>query len=124
MTRFTLFLLPRICANPPGDGAYRSYSARLVDIDGDGALDVVLSNDAPDPKLVYLNDGKGHFHAGSSYGRPEWATRNVTVVDLNGDGLPDIVVANRGNKSSNYICLNKGKGQFDKTFSGDDYRDR
>lgn len=98
-----------------GDGAYRSYSARLVDIDGDGALDVVLSNDAPDPKLVYLNDGKGHFRAGSSYGRREWSTRNVTVVDLNGDGLPDIVVANRGNKSSNYICLNKGKGQFDKT---------
>jgi hypothetical protein len=98
-----------------GDGAYRSYSARLVDIDGDGALDVVLSNDAPDPKLVYLNDGKGHFHPGSSYGQPQWATRNVTVVDLNGDGLPDIVVANRGNKSSNYICLNKGKGQFDTT---------
>jgi hypothetical protein len=98
-----------------GDGAYRSYSARLVDIDGDGVLDVVLSNDAPDPKLVYLNDGKGHFRAGSSYGRREWSTRNVTVVDLNGDGLPDIVVANRGNKSSNYICLNKGKGQFDKT---------
>jgi hypothetical protein len=52
-----------------GGGAYRSYSARLVDLDGDGALDVVLSNDAPDPKLVYLNDGKGHFRAGSSYGR-------------------------------------------------------
>jgi FG-GAP-like repeat len=69
----------------------------------------------PFPKLVYLNDGKGHFHTGSSYGRPEWATRNVTVVDLNGDGLVDIVVANRGNKSSNYICLNKGKGQFDTT---------
>ncbi|MEJ0085313.1 MAG: VCBS repeat-containing protein [Pseudomonadota bacterium] len=95
------------------DSAYRSYSARLVDIDADGFLDVVLSNDAPDPKLVYLNDGKGHFHAGSSYGRPEWATRNVTVADLNGDGLPDIVVANRGSKSSNYICQNKGKGQFD-----------
>jgi hypothetical protein len=98
-----------------GDGAYRSYSARLGDVDEDGDLDAVLSNDAPDPKLVHLNDGKGHFHEGSSYGRPEWATRNVTVVDLNGDGLPDIVVANRGNKSSNYICLNKGKGQFDTT---------
>jgi hypothetical protein len=98
-----------------GDGAYRSYSARLADVDEDGDLDVVLSNDAPDPKLVHLNDGKGHFQEGSTYGRPEWPTRNVTVVDLNGDGLPDIVVANRGNQSSNYICLNKGKGQFDTT---------
>jgi hypothetical protein len=49
-----------------GDGAYRSYSARLADIDQDGDLDVVLSNDAPDPKLVQLNDGKGHFHAGQT----------------------------------------------------------
>jgi hypothetical protein len=90
--------------------AYRSYSARLVDMDGDGSLDIVLSNDAPDLKLVYLNDGKGHFHSGSSYGRPEWTTRNVTITDLNADGLPDIVVANRTGNGANYICLNKGKG--------------
>src|SRR5437870_9002292 len=43
-----------------GEVADRSYSASLVDIDGDGNLDVVISNDAPDPKLVYLNDGKGN----------------------------------------------------------------
>jgi hypothetical protein len=93
--------------------AYRSYSGRLVDIDGDGDLDVVLSNDAPDPKVIYLNDGKGHFHLGSSYGRAEWETRNVSVVDLNGHGRPDIIVANRTDKSpANYICLNKGKGRF------------
>jgi hypothetical protein len=96
-----------------GEGAYRSYSARLVDINGAGTLAVVLSNDAPDPKLVYLNDGKGHFHVGSSYGRPEWKTRNVTVADLNGDGLPDIIVANRSENGANFICLNKGKGRFD-----------
>jgi hypothetical protein len=93
---------------------YRSYSGRLLDIDGDGDLDVVLSNDAPDPKVIYLNDGKGHFHLGSSYGRPEWETRNASVVDLSGDGRPDIIVANRTDKSpANYICLNKGKGRFD-----------
>jgi len=86
----------------------------LVDIDGDGDLDVVLSNDAPDPKLVYMNDGKGHFHVGSTYGQPEWETRNASVADLNGDGRPDIIVANRTDKNpANYICLNKGKGRFD-----------
>ena len=94
--------------------ANRSYSGSLVDIDGDGDLDVVLSNDAPDPKVICLNDGKGHFHLGSSYGRPEWETRNARVVDLNGDRQPDIVVANRTDKNpANYICLNRGKGQFD-----------
>jgi hypothetical protein len=93
---------------------YRSYSGHLVDIDGDGDLDVVLSNDAPDPKVVYMNDGKGHFQVGSTYGRPEWETRNASVADLNGDGRPDIIVANRTDKNpANYICLNKGKGRFD-----------
>ena len=38
--------------------AIKSYSASLVDMTGSGHLDIVLSNDQPDPKLVLLNDGK------------------------------------------------------------------
>lgn len=93
----------------------RSYSGLLVDIDADGDLDVVISNDQPDPKRVYLNDGKGHFQMGSTYGRAEWPTRNASIADMNGDRLPDIIVANRTGRRGgpNYICLNKGKGQFD-----------
>jgi hypothetical protein len=97
-----------------GVASDRSYSGRLVDLNRDGFLDVVISNDAPDPKLVYLNDGKGHFRVGSTFGKPEWPTRNASVADLNGDGLPDIVVANRGGAmGTNYICLNRGAGRFD-----------
>jgi hypothetical protein len=93
----------------------RSYSGRLADLDGDGDLDIVISNDDPDPKLVYLNDGTGHFRVGSTYGRAEWSTRNAAVADFNGDDLPDIVVANRTGKGpgANYICYNKGDGRFD-----------
>lgn len=93
--------------------AYRSYSARLADLDGDGDLDVVLSSDTPDPKLVFLNDGHGRFAPGSTYGHAEWDTRNAAVADLNRDGLPDIVVANRSDSSANYVCLNRGGGRFD-----------
>ena len=97
-----------------GVASDRSYSGRLVDLNSDGFLDVVISNDAPDPKLVYLNDGKGHFRVGSTFGKPEWETRNASIADLNGDGLPDIIVANRsGTTGTNYICLNKGGGRFD-----------
>ena len=96
-----------------GTASDRSYSGRLADLDGDGDLDVVISNDRPDPKLVYVNDGTGRFHVGSSFGRPEWETRNATVADLDGDGLPDIVVANRsGSSSTSYVCFNKGAGRF------------
>lgn len=96
-----------------GVASDRTYSGRLVDLDGDGALDVVISNDRPDPKLVYLNDGTGRFRVGSTFGRPEWSTRNASVADINGDRLPDIVVANRGAPGATYVCLNRGKGRFD-----------
>jgi VCBS repeat protein len=91
--------------------AAKSYSASLADMTGSGHLDMVLSNDEPDPKLVLLNDGKGNFTVGGTYGDPHWSTRNAAVGDLNGDGYPDIVVANR--EMPSYVCLNDGKLHFD-----------
>jgi len=92
----------------------RSYTGGLADFNGDGFLDIAVSNDAPDRKLIYFNDGKGNFTIGSEFGKPEWPTRNLSIADINKDGLPDIILANRGDlgKTSNYICLNNGKGQF------------
>lgn len=100
-----------------GEVADRSYSVTLADIDRDGDLDVVVGNDEPDPKRVYANDGKGKFSLLSTFGRPDWPTRLATVADINRDGLPDILVANRASdgkgRGPNYVCFNKGKGQFD-----------
>jgi hypothetical protein len=97
-----------------GQVSDRSYAGGLADFNGDGFLDIAVSNDAPDRKLVYFNNGKGNFNIGSEFGLPEWPTRNLSIADINGDGLPDLILANRGDsgKTSNYICLNKGKGQF------------
>ncbi len=91
--------------------AIKSYSGSLADMTKSGRLDMVLSNDAPDPKLILINDGKGNFSIGGTYGVPQWATRNAAVGDLNGDGYPDIAVANR--ESTSYACLNDGKLHFD-----------
>lgn len=98
-----------------GPAADKTYSGNLVDLDGDGDLDVVISNDTPDPKRIYLNDGKGRFAQVDTYGRAQWSTRNAAVADVNGDRLPDIIVANRDApaRAANYVCLNRGKGQFD-----------
>lgn len=110
-----------------GTAPDRTYSAALADVDGDGHLDIVVSNDDPDRKLVYRNDGKGHFTELGTFGDPKWSTRYVTLADLNGDGYPDIVAANRGDypdpvdgkpgkgaqvPTPSYVCFNDGKGHF------------
>ncbi len=101
-------------AYPVGSTADRSYSGVLVDMDRDGDLDIVVSNDEPDPKLVHLNDGHGRFEVGSTFGRPDWSTRHVEVADLNGDALPDVVLANRsgGESGWSYICFGVEGGRF------------
>lgn len=105
----------------------RTYSATLADVDRDGHLDIVVSNDSPDRKLVYRNDGRGHFTEFGTFGDPKWSTRYITLADLNGDGYPDIVVANRGDypdlvngkpgtgpqvPTPSYICFNDRSGHF------------
>jgi hypothetical protein len=102
-------------AYPVGDVPDRSYSGVLIDIDMDGDLDLIVSNDDPDPKLVHLNDGTGRFEVGSTFGRPEWSTRHVAVADLDGDAMPDIVVANRSRDDSvtSYVCSGVPGGRFE-----------
>lgn len=114
---------PRVdTLSSPGD---RSYSMSAADMDADGDLDIVVSNDRPDINYVLLNDGAGSFTERADFGNADWPTRNSTVADLNEDGLPDVVVANRSEDprgpdkkpdawsgGSNYICLNRTEGVF------------
>jgi hypothetical protein len=105
----------RFTAHDLGTNPDRTYSAALADVDRDGHLDVVISNDSPDRKLVYLGDGKGNFRVAGTFGDPRWPTRYVTLADLNGDGYPDIIAANRGGPKqpvSSFVCFNDGHGGF------------
>jgi hypothetical protein len=101
-------------AYPVGGPADRSYSGVLVDMDDDGDLDIVVSNDDPDAKRIHLNDGRGNFTSASTFGRPEWPTRHVVVADLNGDRLLDAVLANRYGPESgpSYVCFGAEGGRL------------
>ena len=107
----------KFTASNLGDTPDRTYSAAVADIDGDGMLDMIVSNDRPDRKLVYKGDGKGGFKVTGTFGDPAWSTRYVTLADLNNDGFPDVIVANRNGVAKampqpSFICMNNGKGEF------------
>ena len=72
-------------------GASRSFTTELVDLDGDGDLDVVRSL-VLDPISVALNDGSGAFVDGASRlpSAPIWSGW-VRAFDLDGDGDRDLV---------------------------------
>jgi hypothetical protein len=73
---------------------------------------VVLSNDAPDPKVIFANDGTGHFTLAGTFGDSNWGMRNAAIADLNGDSLPDIVPAIRSDHPTQFVCLGAGGGRF------------
>jgi hypothetical protein len=102
--------LGHFTARDLGEQADRTYSGVLADLDLDGDVDIVVSNDSPDQKLVYLNSGQGAYAVAGTWGQRDWATRNAAVADLDGDGFPDIIAANR--QSPSFACLNDGSGAF------------
>lgn len=87
----------------------------LVDVDGDGDLDLVVHTPAPDGQ-VWLNDGRGAFtDSGQSFVPPgQSAFRRLAVADLDGDRDPDVVTVDQlsGGESRVNSWLNDGTGVF------------
>lgn len=96
---------------PFGPGDDDTFSVALGDVNGDGALDIVVGNwGRSNQSSVHLNDGVGGFDVGSPFG-PFWdSSSRVAVGDINGDGALDIVVGTYLNQ--NFVYLNDGAGGF------------
>ncbi len=103
--RVDVRLMPPILAA----GDFRS-AIKLVDVNNDGKLDLIVSNTADANVAVALGSGNGTF------ARRQLVTvsnhpQDFDAADLNGDGRPDFFTAD-GNDSTATIRLGLGDGTF------------
>jgi hypothetical protein len=85
-------------------GGNRPVDVATGDVNGDGRLDIVLSNTATNTVGVLLNSptSPGTFLPAVTYASGDYEPRGLALGDVNGDGRLDIAVANQ---SGNSVCV-------------------
>ncbi|MFI4978958.1 MAG: FG-GAP repeat domain-containing protein [Nevskiales bacterium] len=85
----------------------------IGDFNGDGKLDLAVSDQGNNNIYILISNGNGSFNvaAGSPAVQGGSIPVGVAVGDFNGDGMPDLAVSNQTTKSVS-ILLNDGTGTF------------
>jgi MYXO-CTERM domain-containing protein len=102
-----------------GSGCWTNY-ARVVDVDGDGDLDLVAVNcggffSTPQPQqlVVWENDGAGVFtDASSTFGPLVAPLRQVAFGDVDGDGDVDMMAPSAGSVQSDRLFIQTAPGVY------------
>jgi VCBS repeat protein/centrosomal CEP192-like protein len=85
-------------------------SVATEDFNGDGKLDLVVTNSGSNDISVFLGKGDGTFQASVNYPAGT-SPDSVAVGDFNGDAKLDLAVANHGSNDVS-VFLGKGDGTF------------
>lgn len=91
----------------PGGG--RSRSIVSVDVDSDGALDLVTSNSSSEDISVFFGNGDGTFRPSIRSPTGGGVPRAILSADFDDDSNPDIATAN---ESGIWVILGVGDGTF------------
>lgn len=113
----------------PSGGSGATFVA-IADLNGDGKLDLVVSNCAGGATGcgsdgasagsvgVLLGNGDGTFRPAVTYSTGAYNSSSVAIADVNGDGHPDLLVASQcadsacNSTGSVAVLLNHGDGSF------------
>jgi hypothetical protein len=91
-----------------------THGLALVDVNGDGALDLLTVNNDDNDVAVLLGDGKGGFRPapGSPFAVGP-SPYPLAVGDVNGDGRPDIITpSSKPGERTVTVLLGDGRGGF------------
>ena len=105
-------------AVPYGSDGYFANSVAVMDVNGDGKLDLLVSNwcgndinCVSDGTVgVLLGNGDGTFQTAVPYGSGGWDTASVAAADVNGDGKPDLLMPSRCVSYTGNNCWTVGDG--------------
>jgi hypothetical protein len=88
-----------------------SFYVATSDLNGDGKLDLVVSNQNSNNVSVLLGNGDGTFAPANNIAAGN-APQMVALADFNGDGKPDLFVPNIDTTSGASVLIGDGAGGF------------
>jgi Flp pilus assembly secretin CpaC len=83
---------------PAGTAAVSPSALATGDFDGDGNLDIAVTDSANNDVVILFGDGKGNFAPSATAGSYPTGANPVALLvsDFNGDSIPDLAVVDQG----------------------------